>query len=441
MKIELPRHLRVSRDDAYLVGGSVRDLIRGKTPRDYDIAVEREPDGFARDMASRTGGHVVVLGKKSFAVYRVISSLGCVDVSPFNGQNLRQDLLSRDFTINALACDLVKGRIIDVANGIKDLRAGMIRMVAPSVFEKDPVRLVRAFRMATMPGFHIGQDTLRVIRKHAALISEVAGERVWSELSQILNSPEACRQLVEMQATQVLPSIISEFNNCINLNYIQLDKYDEIKYQFKSLTLLERLYESPETFLDPESAGFVREIAPQTRSLLKLSVLLRHLQPHGDRSVRAIGLRLRMSNKQREWIVSLAGRHQQAMASYLDKREDAERVISEAAGRLFRRCGEMTPHVILRTLVFFLAEPYPADTNNQRIINLLKNTLASYFEKGLYKGLPPVLTGTDLIGHFNLAPSPMIGSLLRRVRELQLSGLIASKAQALEWVDERLKHP
>ena len=455
MKIALPPYLRQDRPGTYLVGGSVRDLIGGKTPLDHDIAVACDPDGFARAIAARTGGRIVLLGKKSFVVYRVVSPLGCVDIAPFKGRNIRQDLLARDFTINALASDLADGRIIDVTEGLGDLRAGVVRMVAPSVFEKDPVRLIRAFRMAAMPGFHLEADTLRAVREHADLISGAAGERIWSELLQIMASPEACWHLAEMQATQILPHIFPELrNNGISI-HIQLVKYDNIDHIFKPLRILEQLLQDPGTFLASESADFVRTMDTQTRALLKFSVLLHCIevpasrtgdtgkqvhpcQPQDGGLVRAIGRRLRMSNRQREWIASLASRHQRALAVCLEKQMDTEGGAPEAAGTLFRQCGEMAPYVIIRALTFFLADPQATGADGREIVSLLKNSLTSYLGRNLHRGLPSVITGRDLIEHFGLEPSPMIGSLLGGVRELQLAGLITRKAQALEWIAAKL---
>ena len=105
MKIRVPQLIAFNKPDAYLVGGCVRDLIRGLAPMDYDIAVSSTPRAFAQQIVNKNGGRIVELGKDRFTVYRVASPSWMIDITSYQG-TIEQDLLSRDFTINALACSL-----------------------------------------------------------------------------------------------------------------------------------------------------------------------------------------------------------------------------------------------------------------------------------------------------------------------------------------------
>ena len=99
---------------AYIVGGSVRDLLLGQTPVDYDIAVYENPKYFAQRVAEKTSGRLVELGKPGQVLFRVVSKNYVYDISPITGNSIEEDLLNRDFTINALAWDLSLKRVIVV---------------------------------------------------------------------------------------------------------------------------------------------------------------------------------------------------------------------------------------------------------------------------------------------------------------------------------------
>ncbi|OQX24755.1 MAG: hypothetical protein BWK80_19220, partial [Desulfobacteraceae bacterium IS3] len=100
----LPHELRIATgsNDAFLVGGSVRDFLADRQPDDYDIVVIKEPERFARQLAAQTRGAFVNLGKADMTVFRVVANNVIFDISPPKGACLEDDLCRRDFTINAL---------------------------------------------------------------------------------------------------------------------------------------------------------------------------------------------------------------------------------------------------------------------------------------------------------------------------------------------------
>ena len=148
---------------AYIVGGSIRDLLLGRSPSDYDIVVLESPDKYACNLAMRCNGHVVKIGKQNQAIFRVISESAIFDISAIEATTIEDDLIKRDFTINAIGYDLFSGEIIDPFEGIKDLSIKKIRMVSKEIFKKDPVRLIRAYRIAAMLDFEIESETSHII--------------------------------------------------------------------------------------------------------------------------------------------------------------------------------------------------------------------------------------------------------------------------------------
>lgn len=189
---------------AHIVGGSARDLLLGLKPVDYDISVSGKPEEFAGNIARNIGGRLVILGKPGKMVSRVVTSTLIFDITAFRGTTIESDLKERDFTINAIAYDLSSGRIIDPLNGREDLAKKQVKRVSETVFRDDPVRLLRAYRMASSLGFTIEPGTCLLIQRDANLIQQTAGERVREELFKILTTPDSHRQLMEMSDSGLL---------------------------------------------------------------------------------------------------------------------------------------------------------------------------------------------------------------------------------------------
>jgi hypothetical protein len=167
-------------EEAWVVGGAVRDELLGRKLVDLDIAV-REPEAAARGYANRSGGAPFALSERHGA-WRVAFRDGrTVDFTPLPG-TIEADLATRDFTINAIAVPLAGGDPVDPFAGRSDLDAKVIRAVSPSVFSDDPLRLMRAVRLADELGFQLEPETERLVREHAALVTKPARERTLAEL-------------------------------------------------------------------------------------------------------------------------------------------------------------------------------------------------------------------------------------------------------------------
>ena len=168
---------------AWVVGGAVRDLLLEAEPVDVDLAVE-DPVAAAR----ATGRKVIQLGREPLSAWRVVDGAQIYDFAGIVGGSLEKDLGRRDFTINAMAVDLASGDLIDVHHGREDLRAGITRMIDPANLDDDPLRMLKAVRMALRFGFVIDPSTSEAIRSRAKAIASSAGERVGSELALIFSS-------------------------------------------------------------------------------------------------------------------------------------------------------------------------------------------------------------------------------------------------------------
>lgn len=177
---------------AYVVGGAIRDLLRGESPADVDVACV-DPLACARFL----GRKVIRLGKDHLSAYRIVAGPHVYDFAEILDGDIGRDLARRDFTVNAMAVALASGELLDPHDGRDDLARRAVRMVDADNFDDDPLRLLKAVRMAVKLGFAIDDATLEAIRRRAASITTVAAERVAYELS-IIFSAGAFRRAIEL---------------------------------------------------------------------------------------------------------------------------------------------------------------------------------------------------------------------------------------------------
>jgi tRNA nucleotidyltransferase/poly(A) polymerase len=169
--------------EAWVVGGAVRDELLGRELVDLDIAV-REPRQAARAFAKRSGGAPFALSERHGA-WRVALDHGrTVDFTPLPG-SIEDDLATRDFTLNAIARPLAGGDPVDPFGGRADLEAGRLRAVGESVFGDDPLRLLRAVRLEDELELQLDDETEELVRRDAELVTRPAGERILAELRRL----------------------------------------------------------------------------------------------------------------------------------------------------------------------------------------------------------------------------------------------------------------
>jgi tRNA nucleotidyltransferase/poly(A) polymerase len=214
--------LRAHHYQAYLVGGCVRDLILGVEPKDFDLATDATPQDVLRlfPRALRVGAH--------FGVVLVREEDAQVEVATFRSDHAyrdgrrpegvsferdpRQDVLRRDFTVNALLMDPETGDLLDFTGGREDLRQGIIRTVGDpeTRFREDHLRMLRAARFAARLGFRIDPPTLSVIQGLRTFIRDVSAERVRDEIVRILTEGGARYGFELLDESRLLPEVLPE---------------------------------------------------------------------------------------------------------------------------------------------------------------------------------------------------------------------------------------
>ena len=170
-------------EEAWIVGGAVRDLLLGRPVIDLDVAC-RDPRDAAHRFARAFGGAVFPLSERHGAWRVAAGGEETVDFTPAP-HGIEADLATRDFTFNAIAIPVGGGDPIDPHGGQADLEAGVVRAVSSGIFRADPLRLLRAVRLEDELGFRMDEETERLLRASVQLVMEPAGERILMELERL----------------------------------------------------------------------------------------------------------------------------------------------------------------------------------------------------------------------------------------------------------------
>jgi tRNA nucleotidyltransferase (CCA-adding enzyme) len=224
----------------YLVGGSVRDILLGHEPHDYDFATPLPPD--AIEAAVRTAGRKPYLAGKSFGTIGFTLDKHHIEITTFRAETypagsrkpivefidtITHDLSRRDFTINAIALHS-DGSLVDPFHGHADLRAGIIRTVGHAYdrYNEDPLRMLRAARFAAQFGFRIDEAAEHHAAKKAIKLLNISHERWVQELDKLLVSRHPAIGLNFLARTRLLHAMLPEL--AIQVGYDQDSPYHQL---------------------------------------------------------------------------------------------------------------------------------------------------------------------------------------------------------------------
>lgn len=219
---EIIEKLRYAGHEAYIVGGCVRDSILEKDPADWDITTSASPVEikelfpYTIDTGIEHGTVTVMIDHQPFEVttYRVDGKYQDHrrPTQVHFTKSLKEDLLRRDFTINAMAYNDDDG-LIDLYGGLADLKNGMIRCVGEAAqrFDEDALRILRALRFQAQLGFQVEEETKAAIRRQARFLKDISAERIQVELDKLLVSdhPEVLIDAYKLGVTEI---VLPEFD-------------------------------------------------------------------------------------------------------------------------------------------------------------------------------------------------------------------------------------
>ena len=394
----LPQH-------AYLVGGAVRDALleRRSEYLDLDFVLPSEAVKTARAIANLCKAGFVLLDAER-QIARVVFKQATADFAQQEGSSLENDLLRRDFTVNAIAYNPHTGELIDPLQGCADLQKGLLRMVQPANLQDDPLRLLRAYRQAAQLGFVIEPETQSVIRSLASHLSQVAAERVRVELGYLLGNSQGTPWLRAawedglltpwFNATQSSLAQVAAVDRCgvalaetwptLGVKLSQPIR-DTVKTSWLTIARLTCVV-TP----DPE---------PAEAELSKLT--------YSRAEIRAVITALKLPQL-----------HPDAQPSQMSL---------PAQYFFFRAAGDVFPTLAVLAVA--------AGTSVEAIAPLINRYLTP---DDPVAHPTPLLTGIDLMKAFQLPPGPQVGKLLTDIAIAHIEGKVSTPAQALQLAAQLL---
>lgn len=394
---------RKRKDEVYLVGGIVRDLILNYPNKDVDLVVTEDGIGFAKELAEKGGGYA--RPHKRFGTAVVVFPDGFrLDVAtvrsesyPFPGAlpqiqagNLRADLYRRDFTINSLAVSLITdefGRLVDYFGGLQDIRNRKIRVLHGLSFIDDPTRILRAVRFSNRLSFDLTDGTRQLMESavNLGMLNRVSGKRIHTELTLLYEDPRPLRATEMLSRYGVLEVVNKK---------VKLDRF--------TATLIRNIEATLNWYKLTYLPGSPRRV------LLFYMALFEKLRSQ-DR--RRLCERLRLTTKMSRILLE----YKNNVRSTLRLLHKGKLHVASEVTRLFDQMQ-------LETILFI-----HAFANNET----MKHAVVTYLTK--YRSIRPSLRGKDLV-KLGLQPSPIFNEILWRLRQALLDGEIRHRNEELELV-------
>ena len=441
---------------AWLVGGSVRDLLLGRPVVDIDLVVDGDPRAVARELARRCGGSPFPLSERHGA-WRVVAGADTIDVAASRG-GIDEDLAMRDFTVNAIAMGLDDGAVTDPFDGRGDLDRRVMRAVSDTAFEDDPLRLLRLPRIAHELGFDVEPATERLARSQAALAGRPSGERIYMEIRRMLCGSRPAEALRLAERLGVLDTVLPEavpLRGCLQSTYHQLDVWEHTLHVIEAVA---DIAGHPRHYLPGHADMVEEELGRIVGDDLAAWQALRFAALFHD-------IRKPQTRQEHDGRISFIGHD-------LEGADTAEEVLSrwKAANAVIRFCRSMVAeHLVLgfairhrpldrrRAYRYLRAtEPWPCSSvvlslgdrlatrgPSSRLRHLRRHAETADELLGLVAAVEretgePLLRGDEIAEAAGVS-GPEISRLVALLAEEQAAGDVTTREEAVEYVREQVR--
>jgi poly(A) polymerase len=442
--------------EAWIVGGAVRDAALGADILDLDLAIAGDPEPAARALAAALGGHAFELSSE-FETWRVVAGARGwqLDLTPLREGSIEADLAARDFTIGAVAVPLGGGEARDPYDGLGDLERSILRAVGERSFAAEPLRLLRAPRLAAGLGLDLDPSTAELARDAAGRAAEPAGERQLAELRQLLAGPDPLRGLRLMDELGVTAVVLPEL---IGLQGVEQGPNHHLDVHGHTLEVLEHTLE-----IEAGLERFAGTRAPEVAALLA--------EPLADEMNRATGLRFGalfhdiakpQTRQERDGFVGFRGHD--ALGAEVIEEIFAGRL--HASRRLTRHLQALTLHHL--RLGFLIPErPLPARRVHEYLratepvgvdvtlltvadrlaargagplarpemvsahLDLAREMIGAALDWRRDGPPPPLLRGDEIAAALELEPGPELGEAVAELEAAQYAGEVSDRESAL----------
>ena len=424
---------------SFIVGGYVRDLLINRDSKDIDIVVLGEGINFAEKVAEKLGNNTSVKIFKNFGTvmlkfndldiefvgarkesYRSNSRKPIVENASFE-----EDIIRRDFTINALAISLNKenyGEIIDLFNGRNDIKLKLIRTPQnPDItFSDDPLRMMRAIRFASQLNFNLDNDIIKAILKNKERINIVSFERITDELNKIIASPKPSIGFNILFNTKLLHVVFPEFASLQGVEFIDNKGHKDNFYH--TLQVLDSVAEKTDNIW-LRWAAILHDIAkPITKKFIPNEGWTFHSHEFiGEKMIPAIFKRLKLPlNENMKYVQKIVRLHLRPIA--LTEND----ITDSAIRRLLFDAGNDIDDLLL------LCEADITSKNEAKVkkfisnLKLVKLKMIEIEEKDRIREFQPPISGEQIMSTFGLSPGRNVGVIKNEIKDAILDGLISN---------------
>ncbi len=417
---------------ALFAGGCVRDRILGVEAKDYDIATDARPEVVQRifdhtvAVGARFGVIVVVIEGEPFEVTTFRADAPYVDgrrPSAVRFGTIEEDAIRRDFTIGGMYYDPTNDRIIDLVEGVRDLRRGVVRAIGNPYdrFEEDRLRILRAARFAARLNFAIDPATWAAMKRAAPTIIGISAERIGEELVMTMTEGGGARGMDILLESGLMNVLMPEVSAMVGCAQPENFHPEGDVYVHTRLAV---------SMLDPgcaETLAFgvlFHDIAkPPCRAEQDGKVTFYGHTEQGAEMAREIMARFRRSRFVQERVAYLVKNHLRLCMAPRMRQATLKRMLAEDGFDELLELSRLDALASSSYLGFYhfcrraIAEMAPAEIR------------------------PPRLIGGDDLIRMGFTPGPVFKTILREVEDLQLDGAIADREQALEYVRSNYPPP
>ena len=450
---------------AWLVGGAVRDALSGSAARDVDLAVPSGAIALARELAGRLGAAFVVLDEKRGAA-RLTGADGYawrgpqVDVADFRAPDLAGDLRGRDFTVNALAVSAAQlarsgeASVEDPTGGLHDLRGRLVKLCSPRSLDDDPVRVLRAARLAIGSGWTLEPGIEEAATRAAPGLSRVSAERVRDELLGIFGEPASAAGLRLLDGWGALAVVLPERGAMKETTQSEPHRFDVWEHSLRAVEGADLLASRAREF-EPWGDAFAAHLdeilgdGATRREALKLAALLHDIAKPETRTVEdgrtrflghdvrgaervgGIAVRWRLSRRLAGALERLVRHHLRPMHLAM-----AGEVTRRARYRFFRDLGDEALDVLLLALAdgAALRGDSPLSIWEGEGGRVVRELMAGHADEARALTAQPLLDGREVMHALGLGPGPELGRLLALLREAQAVGTVSTREGAVAYL-------
>jgi poly(A) polymerase len=442
--------------EAWIAGGAVRDAALGREVADLDLAVACDPERAARAVAREGDGHAFELSAE-FATWRAVARDRSwqVDATALRGETIEADLAARDFTLGAVAVPLAGGKVVDPYGGLDDLERRLLRVVAEDSFRADPLRLLRAARLAADLGLEVDPGTVALARSDARLAAEPAGERQLAELRQLIGGPDPLRGVALLDELGLTAVVLPELEA---LRGVEQGPNHHLDVHGHTLAVLEQTLE-----VESDLERFAGERAAETRDLLdeplademsrgtalRFGALLHDIGKPATRGERdgyvtfighdsvGVGIvagicrRLRTSSRLSRHLQGLTLHHLR-LGFMVHEAPLPPRRIHEYLRATEPVAADVTLLTVADRLSARGSGPFATEEAIEAHLSLARQMLAAALDWHRQGPPEPLLRGDELAAELGIAPGPELGDLLAEIEAAQYAGEVTDRQAAIE---------